>query len=198
MDISGDISLQERSDALHDLLAGWGIYDGPLDITKPITNPKLVESMDILVSNPTDDTVDDFCELLYDAVFITPLRDEPGLLEPNESGQYQYTVETSYTGVVLNEKDNRWLVMFTDWPSFYKWLNAEVEVEGGKVLVLTFENLLPIVWHGGCDLAGFIINPASQNVPVDKRLMLSVYKEMQSSITKELDELFPTNTHCAN
>lgn len=150
-----------------------------MDVNKPISNPKLIDSIDKLNTNYNKKSERNFFKQLLEAEFLAPV-----IIKPNpesNAGKALLKEDTSieFFGVSNNESQ-LFFPAFTDWNALRKW-NGKSEIQ---TVIMGFKDYERIIFEkNNKSWAGFVINPNRENLVLNKEQMSMVYND-QSRIEK--------------
>jgi len=134
----------------------------PVDINEAITNPDLVEALNALAADDSNEAKDLVLTELNKSNFLAAtLTDEMHSSEPDEDGNT--TIEKGSFIKVISASDsngNEYLPLFTDWDQVSKYCSQPV-----NSLVLP----APDAWDWAVKMgkyAGVVVNPAENALPL--------------------------------
>lgn len=136
-------------------------------LKKPtIKNPNLVAAMADFKQNQNQQTEEAMLSAIQEASFIAPisLRTSLDEVKPDENGQRQ--VQASLMAV-SNKTGTKLFPAFTDWLEFLKWKNDP----DAETMVITFDQYCDILLKQNVDISGIVINPAENNLVIQKEKM---------------------------
>ncbi|MEL3959259.1 enhanced serine sensitivity protein SseB [Caldifermentibacillus hisashii] len=134
-----------------------------VDVNKPVTNPELVKRIEILMKDYSLYNERLFLDELMKANFLAPVSIEPDIKGGGKTVLKQDT-KINFFGIT-NSANQNFLPAFTDWDELRKWNNQE----NTQTLILTFKDYEAMIGNAAVDTwAGFVINPYSQNIIMDR------------------------------
>lgn len=148
-----------------------------VDVSKPITNPKLLELMkqrtEIMKANDKDGfnrIMNEIAqELCMNANLLAPVHfsKQP---EIGENGKAVVKEDTTIGFYLLTGNENtRWHPVFTDWEELVKLKTNE---EHPQTMVMTFDDLSGMIGKNEA-VAGFVVNPFGDNLIVPREVIAS-------------------------
>lgn len=132
-----------------------------MDVQEPITNLALVEAIRVLKEEDNITNVNHMIDEMLQARFLSPVQMEVEGGEQHGDMQF-FTLQT--------EDGDRYLMAFTDWEEAHRWRKSGIE----QSVVLTFDDYAKLILQEESDLAGFVMNPFHENMPVPRALVKSL------------------------
>lgn len=140
-----------------------GDSPAPVDVNKPVENPKLVAAIDRLLSDSSNKAKDELLLELNRANFLAAIfTDEMHTSEPDKDGKT--VIEKDSLIKVLNTSDadgNTYLPLFTDWKEIKKYIDKPV-----NTLILPASDAWDWALKMG-DYHGIVINPGHNALPLN-------------------------------
>lgn len=140
-----------------------------------ITNPSLVEAMENLKIDDTDDTRNAFINAMINASFIVP-----AIIDPVPEGNVIPEGTTISLYSMKSKDDKSFLIAFTDMEELKKWKNQEIK----QTVINRFQDIKGIVLKQDANYQGFLINPFNQNIAINKPLIEQIDKRMGTANVK--------------
>lgn len=145
------------------------------DPNKPISNPMLCGAIELMRADDTPEHRRMFLDEMLKANFLSPAVITPPL-QPDENGRARLTPESKVQFPMLTNPEGKQLFMaFTDWEELKKWSKGEKH----PTLIMTFDDFAGMLL--GKDKAGnmnpalgFVINPYSSNIIINKELIAQI------------------------
>ena len=96
-----------------------------MEFNKPVSNPMMVGSIELLKAEDTPEHRQMFLEELQKAKFLAPVVIDP-VPQPDEKGQVRIPRDAKVQFPMLSTEDGRKFFMaFTDWMELKKWKDEE-------------------------------------------------------------------------
>jgi hypothetical protein len=147
----------------------------PIDLNKPVENPKLVEALEQMLLDPSNQAKDVLLVELNRAIYLAVIfTDEMHTTAPDENGRATVK-EKSLLKVlhITDERGNAHLPLFTDWGAIRKYLREPVDT-----LVLPAAD----AWSWALTTSaysGIVINPAHNALPISRELIEYLAKQIE-------------------
>ena len=135
-----------------------------------ITNPMLVGIIELMRIENTPERRRVFMEEVAKATLITPAYVEarPGF---DENGEIAIKDESRIQMPMLSSKDGeKFFMAFTDIEEMKKFLRGNAP----HVLALKFDELYGMVMEEGTNACGFVINPQTSNIVINKETLKAI------------------------
>jgi len=132
--------------------------DSPVDLNKPVENPRLKDAMVAYAESPNESTQAEIGRQLNSANFlVTILTDEMKTVPGASEGQMTISQGSLIKFLHCSNADNEiFLPAFTDWQEIRAWTTQDV-----STLVMPSDQLWDFAL-GGEEWCGVVINPAGQ------------------------------------
>ena len=143
-----------------------------MEFNKPVSNPMMVGSIELLKAEDTPEHRQMFLEELQKAKFLAPVVIDP-VPQPDEKGQVRIPRDAKVQFPMLSTEDGRKFFMaFTDWMELKKWKDEENQ----QTVAMNFDDyagmLLRKDAQGNSSPAlGFVINPFGGNIVVTREMV---------------------------
>ncbi len=141
-----------------------------------VTNPELVEAIEIMQEDGCDENVNHMIDCLMAAKLITPGRVEKprNVAKTNKEGGTVMQQETQVQfQLIENGNKEKFFPAFTDDEEKMKW-----EVAKGKDnVIMTFDDFAQILSDPNCEIKGFVINPFGRSVAFPKPMVMSLKQQ---------------------
>ena len=143
-----------------------------MEFNKPVSNPMMVGSIELLKAEDTPEHRQMFLEELQKAKFLAPVVIDPAP-QPDEKGQVRIPRDAKVQFPMLSTEDGRKFFMaFTDWMELKKWKDEENQ----QTFAMNFADyagmLLRKDAQGNSSPAlGFVINPFGGNIVVTREMV---------------------------
>ena len=143
-----------------------------MEFNKPVSNPMMVGSIELLKAEDTPEHRQMFLEELQKAKFLAPVVIDP-VPQPDEKGQVRIPRDAKVQFPMLSTEDGRKFFMaFTDWMELKKWKDEENQ----QTFAMNFDDyagmLLRKDAQGNSSPAlGFVINPFGGNIVVTREMV---------------------------
>lgn len=143
-----------------------------------IQNPRLVEALHALRENETQRSINDMLNEMMEARFLSPIDpldtadhafDGMSALEQDQPLRF-FTLQM--------DDDEHYLMAFTDQEELFRWRKEE----GIQCVVMTFDDFASVILHKENTLAGFVINPFDQNIPIPKDFVASLKQKKEAMV----------------
>ena len=132
-----------------------------IDVNEPLTNPELVNCMNICLNEKSTENEAVFIEKVTKAHFLAPIifkgDIENGLLTEDSTMSFK---------TLTNSLEETFFLIFTDWDELGKWSKKKEQT-----LILHYDDLKAMVLKDNLNVKGFIINPYGQNFLITPELM---------------------------
>lgn len=142
-----------------------------VDVSKPVSNPLLVEALANMRIQKTKESSDQVIGQILKAEFLMPivLDKEP---ECNEDGTATFQKETKLSfPYLINAKNQRYFMAFTDWNELHKW-NPD---KNQKTVVFRFWDYMELLaGENNEGASGFVINPFGGNLTLSKEQVVVI------------------------
>lgn len=142
-----------------------------MEFNKPVTNPMLVGSIELLKAEDTPDHRKLFMDEVMKAAFLIPAVVEP-TPKPDAEGKVRIPPDSKIQFPMLSAPDGkRFFMAFTDWTELKKWKDEE----GQQTFAMSFKDYADMLFRkdaNGNDspAGGFVINPFGGNMVITKEL----------------------------
>lgn len=147
-----------------------------IDVNKPVTNPKLVDSINKFLTEKSAENEFVLIEKITQAHFLTPIimqgEIENGILTAGSTISFK---------MIANSSDESFFIAFTDWEELAKWSKDQEQTH-----ISTYEDLKTMVLKDTEKVKGFVINPYGQNIVITPELM-QYFARRKSEIVIEKD-----------
>lgn len=146
-----------------------------MEFNKPVSNPMMVGSIELLKAEDTPEHRQMFLDELQKAKFLAPVVIDP-VPQPDEKGQVKIARDAKIQFPMLSTEDGRKFFMaFTDWTELKKWRDEENQ----QTFAMNFDDyagmLLRKDAQGNISPAlGFVINPFGGNIVVTREMVASM------------------------
>ena len=146
-----------------------------MEFNKPVSNPMMVGSIELLKAEDTPEHRQMFLDELQKAKFLAPVVIDP-VPQPDEKGQVKIARDAKIQFPMLSTEDGRRFFMaFTDWTELKKWRDEENQ----QTFAMNFDDyagmLLRKDAQGNISPAlGFVINPFGGNIVVTREMVASM------------------------
>ena len=143
-----------------------------MEFNKPVSNPMMVGSIELLKAEDTPEHRQMFLDELQKAKFLAPVVIDP-VPQPDEKGQVKIARDAKVQFPMLSTEDGRKFFMaFTDWTELKKWRDEENQ----QTFAMNFDDyagmLLRKDAQGNISPAlGFVINPFGGNIVVTREMV---------------------------
>ena len=143
-----------------------------MEFNKPVSNPMMVGSIELLKAEDTPEHRQLFLDELQKAKFLSPVVIDP-VPQPDEKGQVKIARDSKVQFPMLSTEDGRKFFMaFTDWTELKKWKDEEHQ----QTFAMNFDDyagmLLRKDAQGNISPAlGFVINPFGGNIVVTREMV---------------------------
>ncbi len=153
-----------------------------MDIGGKVNNEKLLAAIENMKADNNPETREAFIDSLQEAKFLVPAVFEPKP-EKNAQGKIVSAKKMKvHFKVLTSQKKENVFPCFTDNEIFSRGVQ-DVETEQA---VLTYRELVPLVLNSKGAMAGFVINPYTDNVPVTAALIEGIEKSKKNGISKQV------------
>jgi len=145
----------------------------PVDLNKPVENPRLVAALVAFEKNQGDETRQTLWKELKSAVYLIPVRaDKLATTPPDKSGKKTVTEDSPISFFMSPDKaGNPYLPIFTDWQEIVKFTKEPV-----STLVMPGDDLWAFVLNHK-SFHGAVLNPADKKaLPLDRAMIQSLKK----------------------
>lgn len=146
-----------------------------MEFNKPVSNPMMVGSIELLKAEDTPEHRQMFLDELQKAKFLSPVVIDP-VPVPDENGRVTIARDAKVQFPMLSTEDGRKFFMaFTDWTELKKWRDEENQ----QTFAMNFDDyagmLLRKDAQGNISPAlGFVINPFGGNIVVTREMVASM------------------------
>ena len=146
-----------------------------MEFNKPVSNPMMVGSIELLKAEDTPEHRQMFLDELQKAKFLSPVVIDP-VPVPDENGRVTIARDDKVQFPMLSTEDGRKFFMaFTDWTELKKWRDEENQ----QTFAMNFDDyagmLLRKDAQGNISPAlGFVINPFGGNIVVTREMVASM------------------------
>lgn len=142
-----------------------------MEFNKPISNPMLIGSIQVMKDDPSEEHKSMFIDEMMKAKFLSPViitpkpeKDENGKLKLSQTNKFQFPMLTAQDG-------KHYFMAFTDRMELKKTHNKE---EDNNVCILTIEDYMGMILQKDCDAAGYVINPFGENIIVPREMLVAL------------------------
>ena len=145
----------------------------PVDLNKPVENPRLVAALGAFEKNQGDDTRRTLWKELKSAVYLIPVRvDKLATTPSDKSGKMTVTEDSPISFFVSADKaGNPFLPIFTDWQEIAKFTKEPV-----NTIVMPADDLWGFVLNQK-SFHGAVLNPGDKKaLPLDRTMIQSLKK----------------------
>jgi len=145
----------------------------PVDLNKPVENPRLVAALVAFEKNQGDETRQTLWKELKSAVYLIPVRaDKLATTPPDKSGKMTVTEDSPISFFMSPDKaGNPFLPIFTDWQEIAKFTKEPV-----NTVVMPADDLWGFVLNQK-GFHGAVLNPADKKaLPLDRVMIQSLRK----------------------
>lgn len=156
---------------------------GVIDVSKPVSNPRLTAAMDKLENEKSNSAQDSLFFELNKANFIAlamnfPTDDQPS----NSKAQTTLPAGTKFDLLLTGKGGKKYLLLFTDWNAANKYLERDHPNEKFKGII--FPSTEAWEFFNGtlsslCE--GIVINPAYNALVLNKRLVNSLLQASKAN-----------------
>jgi hypothetical protein len=138
----------------------------PVDLNKPVENPRLVAAMHAFSQSRTPATQEMLTQALRTAIFLVPiLTDEMHSTPSDDNGQMTIQAGSRIKIITcFDDAGGNHLALFTDWPSIRNWTDMHV-----STLVMPASEAFEFALSD--QHAGAVVNPGDNALPLDKKLL---------------------------
>jgi hypothetical protein len=144
-----------------------------MQFNKPVSNPMLVGSIELLKAEDTPEHRKMFEEEVLKAVFLAPVIVNPAP-EPDEKGTVNIKPGSQVQFPMLSAPDGkRFFMAFSDWTELKKWKDEE----GQQTFAMSFDDYMDMLFkkdsQGNINpAAGLVINPYGGNIAITKEMAM--------------------------
>ncbi|MCD7835537.1 MAG: SseB family protein [Lachnospiraceae bacterium] len=144
-----------------------------MQFNKPVSNPMLVGSIELLKAEDTPGHRKMFEEEAMKAVYLAPVTVKPAP-EPDANGMVRINPGSQVQFPMLSAPDGkRFFMAFTDWSELKKWRDED----GQQTLAMSFDDYMDMLFKkeaGGKEnpAAGFVINPFGGNIAITREMAM--------------------------
>lgn len=145
----------------------------PVDLRKPVENPKLVAALARLEKEQSKESRAELTQRLREAVYLIPiLKDELKATEPDKDGKRIVTEDSKLSILAASDPEGHTILpIFTDWNAIKEWTKRPV-----NTLVMAARDVWPFVLSHP-EYAGAVLNPGARALPLPKKLVESLNGE---------------------
>ncbi|MCL2427168.1 MAG: enhanced serine sensitivity protein SseB [Oscillospiraceae bacterium] len=137
------------------------------DVNVPVTNPELVHAIEALQKEINADTQDVYFKAIKNARFLSPVTIVPPLKPDDAEGKATLEVDTKISFVGFTEASGvSYLPVYTDWSALKQWRDITDE----QTLITSYDDIRALIQNDP-NIAGFVINPYTHNIPVRRDVM---------------------------
>lgn len=146
-----------------------------MEFNKPVSNPMMVGSIELLKAEDIPEHRQMFLDELQKAKFLSPVVIDP-VPVPDENGRVTIARDAKVQFPMLSTEDGRKFFMaFTDWTELKRWRDEENQ----QTFAMNFDDyagmLLRKDAQGNISPAlGFVINPFGGNIVVTREMVASM------------------------
>lgn len=142
-----------------------------MQFNKPVSNPMLIGSIELLKAEDTPEHRKMFEEEVMKAVYLSPVIIDP-VPEPDENGNVKIDPESKIQFPLLSSPDGkRFFMAFTDWTELKKWKDEENQ----QTFALSFDDYLDMLFGknaGENPATGMVINPYGGNIAITREMAM--------------------------
>lgn len=149
---------------------------GNMEFNKPVSNPMLVGTIELLREEDTPEHRNMFVEEMTKASFLAPAVIDPEPVE-DAAGKLTITGNSKIQFPMLTSPDGRKFFMaFTDASEYDKW---QEKTRPLPAFSLKFDDYAAMLFHKNSDgttsqALGFVINPAGCNIIVPREMVANI------------------------
>lgn len=153
-----------------------------MEFNKPVSNPMMVGSIELLKAEDTPEHRQMFLDELQKAKFLSPVVIDP-VPVPDENGRVTIARDAKVQFPMLSTEDGRKFFMaFTDWTELKRWRDEENQ----QTFAMNFDDyagmLLRKDAQGNISPAlGFVINPFGGNIVVTREMVAADRSKAESA-----------------
>lgn len=149
-----------------------------MEFNKPVSNPMLVGSIEVMKAEPTPEHKNMFVNEMMKAKFLAPAIITPDP-EPDAEGNLKLTPENKIQFPMLTTPDGRnFFMAFTDKYELKQWKDDE----NTRTFALTFDDYIGMVLRQNSPAAGFVLNPYGANIVVPREMLASMMAAKMSQL----------------
>lgn len=157
---------------------------------KPISNPKLIEAINLMKKNDIPLTRGEMLTQLVSATFLTPALLEPVNSQDAENMQNGNPVNSKVRFNIIQSKDgSRYLMAFTDEVELNKWKQVQKNLNPEtKNIALRFDDFANVILKAQSDFAGFVVDPFGVNLVFPTESIVSMDRQkraVQAAVTHQ-------------
>ena len=149
---------------------------GNMEFNKPVSNPMLVGSIELMKAEDTPEHRNMFVAEMTKASFIAPALIDP---EPEENAEGKLAIKgnSKVQFPMLSAPDGKKFFMaFTDMSEYEKW---QEKTRPLPTFALKFDDYVAMLFHKNSDgsttqALGFVINPVGCNIIVPKEMVANI------------------------
>lgn len=144
----------------------------PVDLNKPVENPRLVAAILAFAQSRTPTTQDALTQALRTAIFLVPILTDEMHSTPSGDND-QMTIQAGSRIKIISCFDDaggNHLALFTDWPSIRRWTEQPVST-------LVMPAAEAFAFASSEQHAGGVVNPGDNALPLDKKLLAYLLNE---------------------
>lgn len=159
------------------------------DIREPVSNPTLLKLIrDYKQSKEASVWNQILGEIAMNARFLMPARLPSGLKLDSDVAQLQAGARLEFI-MITNTADQKFFLAFTDWDELRKWQ----VVENQQTVIMGFDDYAHLVLQHE-DAAGFVINPFSENLTLNRELTQHLKNRKEIILTGHTEQVVEKDT----
>ena len=146
----------------------------PVDLNKPVENPRLVAALDACADNATDEARAALCGELNRATYLAAVLTSQADVKTSESDRGHVVFEKGRTIHILTAAgpdDKQMVLLFTDWSQIRSWTSQNVDA-----LVMPAQEAWSVALMGDVH-NGVIINPAGNSFTLSRAQLEALREE---------------------
>lgn len=140
-----------------------------IDSNGPVLNTRLVNAMQEMLEDNNERTRSKMINALMNATLLSPVIRQ---IAVTEEAQKEGAARMRFT-LLSNTKGEKYYMAFTDWAALNKWKKEK----GQQVVHMDFDDFAAVVTRKDNNVAGFVINPFSENITIPKEMVISLKKQ---------------------
>lgn len=156
-----------------------------MQFNKPVSNPMLVGSIELLKAEDSPEHRKMFEEEAMKALYLAPVIVNPAPV-PDEKGNVIIKPGSQVQFPMLSAPDGkRFFMAFTDWTELKKWKDEENQ----QTFAMSFDDYMDMLFRkdqNGSEnpAAGFVINPYGGNIAITKELAMAFISDRAAGMKK--------------
>ena len=149
-----------------------------------IDNSEFVKAIERMRADYTDDNKNDVMNrAVFDVTYFVPaFRDDASQLTQGKDDRLSFSDQRQARFVLLeNPQGEKYIPAFTDHEALLKFRNEQAQ--GAQGFIMTFPDLASVV-EVFPNIAGFVINPFTHNLPFAKEFVAEIKKNIVAQMEK--------------